>query len=136
MNFASDTISQLVGIVGGSLDVNGTENGFQHNTTLTPVNITVFDSARLALVSVTGADTVSQDMNLDLAIQLTNNGADNANALIDSVVISELGFSQVVDSVLGANESVVLNVSAFVDTIKLLPPTSLNSPLKTIFDNR
>jgi hypothetical protein len=84
LSFASSVISQPVGLVNGSLEITDfTENGFQKDTTLSPVSITVFDSALLVLNSVTGADTVSQDMNLDLAIQLTNSGAVNANALID-----------------------------------------------------
>ncbi|MFQ5583357.1 MAG: hypothetical protein ACE5GL_02840, partial [Calditrichia bacterium] len=115
LTFTASTINLPLGNLNGSLVINSfLENGFEKDTTLSPVALTVFDSAQVSINSVTGADSVSQDMNLDLSVLLGNGGAGNADAVIDSVVIEEFGFSQALDSVLGGSGNLTLNISPFV----------------------
>ncbi|RMF58628.1 MAG: hypothetical protein D6748_08220, partial [Calditrichaeota bacterium] len=61
-------------------------------------------------------DTISQDMNLNIQLDLLNNGSTNSPAVIDSVVISTFGYQQSVNSSLVGDSTLQLNLTPLVDT--------------------
>ncbi|NIV14202.1 MAG: hypothetical protein GWN62_23890, partial [Aliifodinibius sp.] len=106
---------------------NFTENRFVKSDTI-PVNIVVYDSAVVAVDSVVfSQDTISQNMNLDsLEVTVSNNGVNNADAIIDSIVIPKFNYSKVINSVILANNARVFNLSPFVSSAPGVVPFNID----------
>jgi hypothetical protein len=111
----------LVGISPGLIDGALTfqeyeENGFNKTAVVSSVEIVVLDSARLVVDSITADDTISQDMNFNMLLALRNFGSSNADAIIDSVVINEFGFSQEIGLRLTADDTVQIPIAPYIST--------------------
>ena len=118
LQFVAGTINLPVGTNNGTLEIrNYHENGFSKSTSISPIPITVYDSAKVDIQQISAADTVSQDQTFAITVTVFNNGANNADGLVDSLVIPEFGIHRYVGETVSANTSLVLpTVSTVLDT--------------------
>ncbi len=118
LTFPTVTVNNFTpGVLPANLFANNyQENGFTRSDTLISNAISVFDSALVVIDSTLAPGTISQDMNIPVDIFLRNNGANNAVAVIDSVVISTFNFRQTINNNIPANNTLHLLVSPLVDT--------------------
>ncbi len=118
LDFENKTVQLPTGTIDGQLVVNNYfENGFYKSTTLSPVTITVYDSARVIIQSIAAPDTVSQEQVFSIQVSVVNDGADRAAAMVDSLLIPELNVRDYVGQQAPANTVLVLpSVEASLDT--------------------
>ena len=118
LQFIPKAINLPVGVQNGVLEiVNYHENGFSKSASLSPIPITVYDSARVMIQNIVAPDTVSQNQTFDIVVTVLNDGANNADGLIDSLVIPEFNIHRYVGQRVSANATLTLpTVSTSLDT--------------------
>ncbi len=118
LQFIPRAINLPVGVQNGVLEIaNYHENGFSKSTSLSPIPITVYDSARVTIQSISAPDTVSQNQTFDIVVTVFNDGTNNADGLVDSLVIPEFNIHRYVGQRVSANTALTLpTVSTSLDT--------------------
>jgi len=116
--FENKTIQLPTGSIDGQLYANNYfENGFYKSTVLSPITITVYDSAKVVIHTITAPDTVSQEQVFSIQVAVRNDGASRANAIIDSLLIPELGIREYVGQQATPNTVLMLpTANASLDT--------------------
>lgn len=109
--FNSVTVAPpAIGAVVGTLTANNyEENGFTNSDTLSPINFSIVDPAALTYQSLVIPDTVGQNQQFSINLTLENSSVTGSAAIIDSIVIADLGITQSFSNTIQPGNSLVIN---------------------------
>ncbi|RMI08963.1 MAG: hypothetical protein D6681_07535, partial [Calditrichaeota bacterium] len=125
------TVAPVFSIINGSLVANNIfENGFTRDTTFTPVQLDVFHPAAVTVQAFTAPDTVGQEQSFNVQLTLSNPVVNNAEAVIDSLIIPELGIGRAEGSSISGGTTLALTPASGAFNPPIVGDTAITVTVK------